>query len=117
MAPSSPDRRWCCRRRWRGECAEGPGNSARLQPSLGASLVAPRIAIPRSRRVLCAMAWSACATSITLRDWVYADDQVRYRVGALPSAWRPIEVPEGQVSFHDPQRGLALLAVETIERM
>ena len=79
-----------------------------------------RLGARRLRRghavVLCAMAWSACATSTTLRDWVYADDQVRYRVGALPSAWRPIEVPEGQVSFHDPQRGATLLAFAECRR-
>lgn len=58
----------------------------------------------------------ACAGGAKLADWVYGDAHVRYRVGALPSTWRAIDVPEGQVSFHDARSGATILALAECRR-
>ena len=49
---------------------------------------------------LTALVLVACASS-GFDGHVYHDDNVRYRVGPVPSAWRQLEVEDTQLAFRD----------------
>lgn len=61
----------------------------------------------RSHPTLAALALLACAGcgGATLRDGVYADDGVRYRVGDLPSGFSAVEVDGNDLAFHHREGG------------
>jgi hypothetical protein len=41
----------------------------------------------------------------SLRDGVYADGAVRYRIGALPAGFAPVEVDDNDLAFYAPGAG------------
>lgn len=46
-----------------------------------------------------------------LHDGVYEDDYARYRVGALSSEWRRVELPDNDLAFH--RRGMGTISVNS----
>jgi hypothetical protein len=48
-----------------------------------------------------ALLGAACTKAAGFENWIYRNETVRYRVGALPGSWERIEVSDGQVAFID----------------
>ncbi len=58
----------------------------------------------RATLLFCLAVLVGCAGA-TFRDGVYSDEHVRYRVGALPASWKPVEVDGNNLAFHEPGMG------------
>lgn len=58
--------------------------------------------------MICVLACAGCAGT-GLRNGIYADDQARYRIGALPARFQRVELADNDLAFH--HRGEGTISV------
>jgi hypothetical protein len=63
---------------------------------------------------LLAILLAGCGTRGTLSGTLYRDGHLAFRIGALPSEWRRVQVADGQLAFHHDGGG-TILAHATCE--
>jgi hypothetical protein len=73
------------------------------------------VSLAKTARIpILALLLAGCATRGTLNGTLYRDGPLAFRIGALPSEWRRVQVADGQVAFHHDQGG-TILAHATCE--
>jgi hypothetical protein len=60
---------------------------------------------------LSAISWTVACGGAVFQDGVYDDAQTRYRVGALPGAWKPVSADGNDLAFHS--RGMGTISVNS----